>query len=192
MPKNRVVWDLGYFGEERKPRPEGSWIGIGHSFGLIHLMANLQGCCGLIGLQGFLNFLGDGDLRERRQRELSGLQKAFRRDPAKTLQSFYKACGASIAFSKLNKDPLQRDLDALELAYAVPDLPILLMGAEDDIIVPPELIYNNAASHSNVTVEILDRGKHALGHLHPKAVISLFQKHFNNFNENLAAQRPQS
>lgn len=170
--------DLGYFGDEKRqvPHEQGTHIiGIGHSLGFMKLIESKVKFKSLIGLHGFANFLGDDPtLRKKRKAELETLKQHFNVSPTHTLQSFYKRCGVPIPHQKLerlNRDRLANDLDSLSLVMSIPsDIPILLIGAKNDPVVPAELIFDNFEAHSNVTIDMMENGRHCLGYSEPKIV----------------------
>jgi len=176
--------DLGYFGEnepspalrERVARSAGrgiQYIGIGHSLGLIKLLSlNIPFQC-LIGLQSFIHFLGfNPELHEKRQQELAALTKHFTRSPIPTLKTFCKRCGLPAAsdekLEQINQDNLSHDLELLSHPFDRPQVPLYIIGSQDDVIVPPELIRDNFENHA--LIEFLDTGKHGLGYHHAEII----------------------
>ena len=56
------------------------------------------------------------------------------------------------------------DLQFLTQSFSVPsDIPMLIIGANDDVIAPPALLHDNFAHYSNVVMHIMDYGMHGLG-----------------------------
>jgi len=195
---NTVYLDLGYFGEEPSSlRAERSnpvvrstaldcfaslaktqsieYIGIGHSLGLMKLMSlNIPFKC-LIGLHGFVNFLGFSEqLHRRRQRELMRLTAQFHVSPESTLNQFYQRTGVDFNLPTariLNQKRLLDDLALLAHPVPVPmGVPLLVLGSNDDKITPPELIEDNFGAHPHVSIEFINQAQHGLGYLKPDVV----------------------
>ena len=177
-----VYLDLGYFMEGRAAdRPYENYdscdsidfIGIGHSLGLMKLMSLNIKFKYLIGLHGFVHFLGfDQQLHRRRERELMHLTKQFIRSPESTLMKFYQRAGVTWDLSARNAFNQMRLLEDLaSLAHPMQSsVPMLVLGSNDDKITPPELIEDNFSHHAYVTVHILNHAQHGLGYLKPELV----------------------
>lgn len=165
-----VYLDLGYFGNEQMYVPEDKstqFIAVGHSLGLIKLKSLNINFTSFIGIQGFVNFLGDDPaIRESRACDWAALKELFNSDPIKTLQNFYKRCGRSVPYGKLeniNKNKLIHDLEYLSASIKLlNNVPTLIIASQDDVIVPPALIYDNFSEHSNVTIIMHENGQHCL------------------------------
>ena len=175
---NTVYMDLGYFTNEVNISPnvyDYDYIGIGHSLGLIKLISSTIPFKALIGLHGFVNFLGyNPALSRRRTRELTHLSKQFNDAPVLTLQQFYQRTGVDFMLPSMDGLHQQRLLDDLtSLFYAVPvpqTIPMLILGSCDDIIVPWALIEDNFSHHPHVNIELLHHVQHGLGYLRPDLV----------------------
>lgn len=171
-----VFLDLGYFGEPCLNLPKDlqqseniNFIGIGHSIGLIKLLSLNIKFKALIGLQSFINFLGNNSvLRKKRTIELAALKKQFNINPIDTLKNFYKLANLNVNIDKyncLNKNRLIEDLDLLFLDFKLDQTtPLLIIGAIDDVIVPSELILDNFGNLDYVTIDMLDFGQHSVGY----------------------------
>ena len=180
--------DLGYFSDTNdtlrtsndtlsEAREQGNhinYIGIGHSLGLMKLASLNIPFSHLIGLNAFINFLGfDNSLYSLRERQLMSLKTNFLRSPESTLKQFYQRVGLAFDISQktIQTTILQQDLEVLRQSTILPPMmPTLILGAIDDKIVPPVLIEDNFTSNSQVTIEILNQGQHALGFLCPELV----------------------
>ncbi len=168
--------DLGYFGEPSFPseiHPEKfDYVGVGHSLGLIKLLALPIPWRSLIGLHGFINFLGyDSSLRVRRTREWKGLCAQFKRSPILTLQNFYQRVGVEMypAWEAMNSERLFGDLESL----AIPTnstKSIILLASRKDVIVPPDLLEDNLRVNPNVCMHYVDDAQHNLGYVLPEIV----------------------
>ena len=163
--------DLGYFNHqlELPSLHHQPLIGIGHSIGLSKLVSMSSKFDYLIGLNGFVNFLGsDQVVRKKRQREIKALRASFLRAPESTLKSFYTRCGADelIAahnLSHLNLNLVLSDLQWLEKEYTLPEVATLILSSEDDIVVPQSITSDNFSEQPWVKQECIMEAKHALG-----------------------------
>lgn len=145
-------------------------IGIGHSLGFVKLLSMNHCFDYLIGCNSFVNFLGyDLHLRSQREKELAFLKKQFAQNPLKTLTNFYQRCGVAsfihkIDSKEINVDELLNDLELLHLTATLPKkTPTLILGAQNDRIVPPILLKDNFWNKPNVIVKNYSNGSHALG-----------------------------
>lgn len=173
-----VYLDLGYFGQEQMTLffdASLDYIGIGHSLGLMKLMSLNIPFKALIGLNGFVDFLGlDVLLHAHRMRELAHLTRHFFRAPGVALSQFYQRAGVmfdGLVNGPINQKKLLDDLDSLLTPRAIPpSIPMLILGSSDDKIVPPALIEANFSHHPQVRIEILNQAKHGLGYLKSEVV----------------------
>jgi len=168
--------DLGYFGnkcETIKSIDNAITIGIGHSLGLCKLLNLNQKFDYLIGLNSFINFLGNvSGLYQKRKDELEFLKQQLKKSPMVTMNVFYQTCGvANNKIEGIDTEIALNDLDFLAYSFNLPqNAKTLIIGAKDDVIVPPEILYDNFNCCSNATIDILDKGKHALGYLEAQSV----------------------
>ena len=173
-----VCLDLGYFQHRNVIIPASSdyeYIGIGHSIGFMQLYALNIRWKKLIGIQGFNDFLGrQTTLYAKRERELKLLLKQFHTNPRKTLINFYRLAGwesSLIPIEKLNEQALLNDLNTLSSSCSLyKDLPLLIIGAEDDPIVTTSIIQENFSKEKHVKSIMYRFGKHALGYLYPELI----------------------
>lgn len=163
--------DLGYFNQ---PSPLLDFhgqkiIGIGHSLGLSKLIGLYENFECLIGLNGFINFLGNNQvLRKRRQLELKILEQSFIKNRENALKNFYNRCGVSglnshCTMSDLNLNLVLSDLKFLNNPSYLPSIPTLILASNDDPIVTKELIGDNFFNHPNIELDIINHAKHGLG-----------------------------
>lgn len=163
--------DLGYFNDPAEFYVEShcsQLIGIGHSLGLLKLLSLKKNFDHLIGLNAFTNFLGfTPALQKQRVTELEQLKKQFIQSPIRTLNRFYHRCGVAVdppTVEKIDLPRILRDLDSLKENGAIPtSSKALIIGARDDIIVPPAILQDNFKNALNTRVEIVEQGQHGLG-----------------------------
>jgi pimeloyl-[acyl-carrier protein] methyl ester esterase len=170
--------DLGYFNKriENQHLHNQAIIGIGHSIGLSKLLSMYSNFDCLIGLNGFINFLGlDQAIYKKRQTELKALRSGFLKDADTTLRNFYVRCGAAELieyndFSNLDLDLILSDLQWLQKEYKLPNVPTLILSSDDDIVVPHSITSDNFREQPWVKLDsIIDTG-HALGFRKPEEV----------------------
>ena len=186
--------DLGYFGnkcEFNSAESKLQLVGIGHSLGLTKLLNLNKNFDYLIGLNSFTNFLGnDLTLRNKKAGELDMLKKNFIKCPLRTLKNFYRRCGLPSFINhaqpeKLNPSKMLTDLDSLFISITPPkNTPILIIGSENDEIVPPVVLHDNFSNCSNIKVEITPSGKHALGFLEVDKIYKKIISFIDNAAEN--------
>jgi pimeloyl-[acyl-carrier protein] methyl ester esterase len=175
--------DLGYFNNplDAMHLPEEPVIGIGHSIGLSKLIAGYDNFTALIGLNGFINFLGaKQDIRITRQKELQALRLRFGRDAKSALRNFYATCGVPEFTNitkglELNMAPILSDFDWLQREYHLPEndqgpVPALILAADDDIIVPSCITGDNFAWQQHVQIQYIADCGHCLGFKKPLEV----------------------
>lgn len=166
--------DLGYFNNPQlEPQHDTKGkinIGIGHSLGFTKLLKLDVKFDYLIGLNSFINFLGnDPSLHTQRKTELESLIYGFERAPKLTLKKFYKRCGYEHEHNYLDQLQYDTAIQDLHLLFEKQDfcknqhVPTLIIGSDDDIITPALLIEDNFKMCTNVEIQILNHGRHALG-----------------------------
>jgi pimeloyl-[acyl-carrier protein] methyl ester esterase len=174
-----IFWDLGYFGPNDLPMPALSssiqWVGVGHSIGFLKLLNTPFPWYRLIGLQGFLNFQGiSHSLKRKRARYLVKLQNHFEAGPTITLSKFHKICGnkdMQAFYPMVNRVTLLKDISLLATMHQLREnLPCLILGSEDDLIVTKELINDNFGQHNQVQILMHNKGSHTLGFSEPTFV----------------------
>lgn len=179
--------DLGYFGQSNYKLTNtsgGQLIGIGHSIGLIKLLNLNIKFDYLIALNSFINFLGNDELlRDKRTIELAALKHQFIKNTVPTMQKFYKRCGVSFQpnyIENINITKFLEDFTILAKSFDLyKDTPTLIIGAKDDIIIPPKILHDNFSSYQNVQVKIIDNGKHSLGFTQTAYVASQIMSFIN-------------
>lgn len=183
--------DLGYFNNriENQYLDNQAIIGIGHSMGFSKLLSMYSNFDCLIGLNGFINFLGsDQAIYQRRQKELKALRSSFLKDPATTLKNFYLRCAAAKLieyndFSNIKIDLMLSDLQWLQKKHKLPDVPTLILSSDDDTIVPFSIIADNFRGQPWVKLDSIVDAGHALGFRKPKEV---YEKIMSFLDDNAA------
>jgi pimeloyl-ACP methyl ester carboxylesterase len=101
------------------------------------------------------------------------------------MTSFYTRSGIDNSYQQtllttINSQETIADFDLLETTVRLPkEIPILIVGANDDVIVPKELIMDNFSKNKNVTIQFLEKGQHQLGYTQ-EDLISQIVKGFIN------------
>lgn len=183
--------NLGYFNDEHNDAilfelerikadiiktPYKKIIGVGHSLGMIKLVQSGINFDALIGLNSFISFLGYSSiLRSKRIKELDFFRQNLFKSPKSCLAHFYNRCGITdyrlYDLNLLNINKLNFDIDELSKEYSFKEnIPTLVLGAKDDIVVPENVLHENFDSLPNVKLEILKSGKHGLGYLEYESV----------------------
>jgi pimeloyl-[acyl-carrier protein] methyl ester esterase len=126
-----VAWDRGYFGTPSTDPVEGPLIAVGHSLGAMLLAdAVPPGCAGLVAINGFDRFAGDGAVPPR---VVERMRKRFDEAPAEVLADFRARCGGGTP-------PAIHDTGAL-----AEDLPLLAQGDRRGIVERPILVLHGSA-----------------------------------------------
>ncbi|WP_420137470.1 alpha/beta fold hydrolase [Sphingomonas sp.] len=137
-PLETITWDRGYFGQPITAPVTGPTIAIGHSLGSLILASKLPpGCIGLIAINGFDRFVGDGAVPLR---VIDRMRYRFGDAPGEVLNAFRARAGAVAVDGKIDRERLADDLDLL----ATGDVrgaarPRLVLQGDEDPILPPEM-----------------------------------------------------
>ncbi len=190
---NCIFWDLGYFEDAKQDMPKAEehdeWIGIGHSIGFIKLLQSSISFKAVIGLQGFVNFLGNSPtLNKARRPYLEKMVSNFKSFPDQTLLKFYEECGFLFPTNyvkKINFSRLLNDLESLRQDYTtcLKQTPYLILGSRNDPIVPPKLLGDNFHSVPKARIVIHNEGKHTLGYTEVKFVFEQIKIFMSGINE---------
>ena len=170
--------DLGYFNKRTEIQylDNQAIVGIGHSIGLSKLLSMYGNFDCLIGLNGFINFLGcDQALYKKRQTELKALRSSFLKHPETTLRNFYWRCDVPELiechdFSNLDIDLILSDLQWLQKEYKLPNVPTLILSSDDVLVVPESITSGNFRENPWVKRESITDAGHALGFNKPEEV----------------------
>ncbi len=161
-------------------------IGVGHSLGLIKLMQLKIPYQALIGLNAFVNFLGtDPQLKKRRSLELKVFENLVKTNSKLAINSFHNRCGVSLEQSYSRQDQLIAELDLFRTAFPVPDR-LTIVGAQDDIVCPPEILYDNFSPEHII---MLESGGHGLGYKHAEEIASIIKRKNNVLDNYRCANR---
>lgn len=165
-----LFWNLGYFDDAEYPIPPEDAqevIVIGHSYGLIKLLEAPFRKDAIISIQGFINFFGFGEwLKSVRIQEWKRMYSNFIENHTKALLRIYKLSKLKkvcILKQNINISNLEKDLNALTKVCNLPDLPTLVLGSENDLIVPAQLLEDNFLMRKKVKIVFNNRGGHGLG-----------------------------
>jgi pimeloyl-[acyl-carrier protein] methyl ester esterase len=137
-------------------------IAVGHSLGVLWLLKQESARYrGLVSIQGF-----DRYCPHVPKSRVVALKRGIDRDPAGTMEAFWRSCGAPgfAPISALNPDRLHEGLDWLiqwdaEDARKSLRCPVLSLATRDDVIVPPAMTETIWGSENVVW---LPEGGHAL------------------------------
>lgn len=179
--------DLGYFSDTpilpNIHSTKTMVFALGHSLGWAKLENMQIPLRASIGLQAFSHFCGyQKSLRQQRIQQLHQLQQMFNKNPKSCLRYFYLRAGLPCFWPNIsipNLALLAQDLQRLNSEFLVRHHPKLIIGAEDDPIVPPELIIDNFEKQTNVDYILLKQGKHALGYQYPEIIAPIIRDFFN-------------
>jgi len=170
--------DLGYFKHQLQTVDlQGQKIvGIGHSIGLSKLAGMYQNFDCLVGLNGFMDFLGlEQAAHKRRKRELNVLRQSFLKYPTSMLKNFYARCGVPefadhVDYSNLDHDLISSDFEWLEKKHDLPEVQTLILGSDNDVVVPEAIVFDNFSKKSNVKIDVIMDAGHGLGFRKPLEV----------------------
>lgn len=157
--------DIAYFCETFVDEGR-RYVGIGHSIGFLKLNNSNVKFDYLVGLQGFVNFCGTEDkLKKIRQKNVDRMIKTFETDAVRSLRMFYNACGHQGSMPKsVDSENLISDLKSMKHAYECrSDCPILIIGNDDDEILPPSILNDNFDHVSNAEIRKINGVSHLLG-----------------------------
>jgi len=167
-----VVLNVGYFGTRRMDLPTNpdGWIGVGHSLGFARLLEMDVPWRGLVGLSGLLRFCQKpGKTTGTPPQVVDAMIHRFDEKPEDVLSRFHRRCGRAEACVGMpmagGLARLRADLEHLRDLDLIPDkgpVPTLLMHAEDDHIVPPDLAREAQSLLPGSRLELLNSGGHAL------------------------------
>lgn len=154
------VVDRGYFGAPRDFGGDGPVILIAHSFGTLLALGDLStGCLGLVAVNGFDRFTGEGDVPGVNRRVIDRMLTRFAEDPAAVLADFRKRCGDETPVGTPDLARLRRDLEALREGDRRAEAarfagPILSLQGAADPILPPSMrdaVFAGAAQVERLT-----------------------------------------
>lgn len=155
--------------EDKPDLSKGTWIGIGHSLGFSRLLSlPLQG---FVSLSGFVRFCAHSPLQVGTSiRVMDRMITKFETDPKMVLKDFYKKCALenplTDPFIRFNKKQLLDDLKFMKKMdltskFRALNVPVLVLAAKDDLIVPFALTKETFDSYI-----ALEKGGHGFGYTH--------------------------
>ncbi|MDR1333807.1 MAG: alpha/beta hydrolase [Holosporaceae bacterium] len=142
------------------------YIGIGHSIGFQKLNNSAIKFDYLIGLQGFTNFCGtEEEAKEIREQNIDRMMEMYGTNATKSLQMFHNICGYDGSMPEnVIAEELIADLQSMKRKYECRcDCPILIIGSDDDEIVPPSILDDNFKHMQNVSLKKINNVSHLLG-----------------------------
>jgi pimeloyl-[acyl-carrier protein] methyl ester esterase len=134
--QNQHFADMGFL-SRKALSTTGRGIYITHSLGTLHALHHHSAdMSALIVINGFYDFTHFTD-----EKILKLMMRALDRAPLAQMQAFWRQCGLTPEFEKLNVPALREGLDALAQDNAQAeldaiDIPVLCLAAEDDPITP--------------------------------------------------------
>ncbi len=111
-----LVVERGYFGARPdRPRPRPGAIAVGHSAGLLDLLADLPtGCAGVVAINGFTRFAHAADFPDGTPtRVLDRMARRLSDDPDGTVRAFRDRTGLPPPTAPAQRDRLRAGLDLL-------------------------------------------------------------------------------
>lgn len=161
--------DVRYFNPDMSLDNSVQNIAIGHSIGFLKLNNSGLRFDHIIGLQGFLNFCGNGSkMRVVREHNLKQTTDMFiQNDKDVALEQFYKACGIDDTNNRSNtesKQDLLTDLEMMKNNYEYCGISTTILGSPNDFIVPLSLIKDNFRNLPKVKIIEANVSHHALGY----------------------------
>jgi pimeloyl-[acyl-carrier protein] methyl ester esterase len=164
--------DIVFFDDDYKIDKTKRYIGIGHSVGFQKLNNSGINFDFLVGLQGFLNFCGSEPSEKKlREENIDRLGKMLVADAVQTLKTFYDACRYPDPVPEnISVDDLAADLLSMKKSHAHCGRPTLIIGSDEDQIVPMSIINDNFDRMPNVVVEEINGVVHSLGFFKAKEV----------------------
>jgi pimeloyl-[acyl-carrier protein] methyl ester esterase len=167
-----IVWDRGYFDAPSAPHPAGPVLAIGHSLGAL-LLADLPGSTGLIAINGFDRFAGEGAVAPR---IVERMRRRFAETPREVLADFRTRIGADSVPASLDEERLAADLALLAEADARACVrpSTLVLHGEADPLLPPAMRETVFAGASRETLA-------GAGHLLPLAHPAWCAEHIRAF-----------
>ena len=185
-----AVLNAGYFGQRRLDLPHNpdGWIGVGHSLGFARLLEMDVAWRGLVGVSGFLRFCQKPGRNTGTPVDvLNAMLHRFDEAPQDVLARFHRRCGQQGAcqgqalaggLARLRADLVHlRDLDLRPENH--PDtapVSTLLLHAQDDRIVPPDLAREAQRLLPGSRLTLLDTGGHALPMTRAQDCLRLLQE----------------
>lgn len=164
LPEHETVaLDRGYFGAPVMETPGGPFIAIGHSLGAL-LLADMPGAIGLVAINGFDRFAGEGAAAPR---VVDRMRRRFAEAPTEVLADFRARIGAPPAPESIDSQRLGADLDLLaeaDVRHVARPRTLVLHGDADPLLPAPM----RDAVFAGAPRETMADGGHLLPLTHPQ------------------------
>jgi pimeloyl-[acyl-carrier protein] methyl ester esterase len=162
-PIETFAWDRGYFGAPMHADIAAPFVAVGHSLGSLLLAADLPpGCTGMIAINGFDRFPGDGLVAPRL---LDRMRARFAVSAGAVLDDFRSRAGGGAHAGAIDTARLAADLERLaDIDARNGTKPRLVLHGDDDLILPPAMRAHVFAGVPRLT---LAGGGHLLPLTHP-------------------------
>lgn len=185
--REALCFDRGYFGHAAEPVPDADYVAVAHSLGAMRVLAGgLQGCRGLVAINGFDRFTAAPDIPGVAPRVIERMIARFAEASEAVLAEFRDRCGTAAEAGPLAREPLAEDLRLLRdgdcrAAAARFPVPILSIQGALDPILPAEMRARVFASANRVErIEHPDQG-----HLLPLTDPDYCARHIESFLDRL-------
>lgn len=137
-----LLWERGYYGADGQPAPTGPYIAVGHSFGVMRLLADLPpGAVGFVSICGFARFSSTDGYSGTPVRVIDRMLARFKSSPLAVVAEFRARCGSpATKVYEFEAERLKADLETLRdgderAAAAALGVPVLSLVAGADPIV---------------------------------------------------------
>lgn len=166
-----------------QPENEKSYVGIGHSIGFLKLNNSGIKFKALIGLQGFLNFCGNNQIRKNiREKNLNRMIELCSKTPEDFLRFFYKSCDYHENIPEnISKYELISDLNMMKFSYSHCKVPTLIIGSHSDKIIEPSILEDDFNDEKSIQLKYIDDISHNLGYSKPKETFSMITDFLEKF-----------
>lgn len=161
--------DLGYFGAAHTPTLNGSYIVIGHSYGVAHSLAHpCSKLAGFVSINGFARFCANDMLPQGvPTRVLERMLSRLDKDAGAVVSDFRIRCAAPPTCAHPHTAALRRDLLALRDSDARTileqlNVPVLALAGDADPIVAPTSTQAQFGQHQHITLYWRENGDHLL------------------------------
>lgn len=168
-------YEYEFWHKNFRPKEGKSYIGIGHSIGFLKLNNSGIKFKALIGLQGFLNFCGNNQIRKNiREKNLNRMIEFCSETPEDFLRFFYKSCDYHENIPPdISKDELISELNIMKFSYPHCKVPTLIIGSHSDKIVETSILEDNFNCNKLIRLKYIDNVSHNLGYSKSKEAVDM-------------------